>query len=109
MKSTIKNSTAKISAHLQKLFTFVCAFGTFVTVHGQLNDNNPTVVAHKEIAKSQAFENVEVRGDVIVFLTNEITTDITLQGESRDVSAVTTTETNNSLEINTTKVKSASR
>jgi hypothetical protein len=82
-------------------------FGIFTTVHGQLNENNPTVVVHKEIA-SQAFENVEVRGDIIVFLTNEVRSDITLQGDNRDINAVTTTENNDKLEINATKVKSAS-
>jgi hypothetical protein len=80
--------------------------GAVMTAHGQLNENNQTVVTHKEINHSQAFENVEVRGDIIVFLTNEKTDDIVLQGESRDITAVTMTETDNKLEINATKAKS---
>jgi len=107
MKSTIRQRTTWISACIQRLFTPVFMFGIFTTVHGQLNENNPTVVVHKEIA-SQAFENVEVRGDIIVFLTNEVRSDITLQGDNRDINAVTTTENNDKLEINATKVKSAS-
>lgn len=106
MKSTIQ-SIKRISACIPKLFSSVFILGIFTTVHGQLNENNPIVVTHKEIT-SQALENVEVRGDIIVFLTNDIRSDIILQGDNRDINAVSTIENNNKLEINATKVKSTS-
>ena len=110
MKSSIKQSTAKkMSACLQKLFVFIFAFGSFMNVHGQLYENNPLVAAHREINNSQAFQNVEVRGDVVVFLTNEKTSDIMLQGEKRDIDAVITTEKDAKLEINATKTRFASK
>jgi hypothetical protein len=109
MKLTLKqNAGQRISACIQKLSLLVFVSGAFMTAHGQLNENNQTVVTHKEINNSQAFENVEVHGDIVVFLTNEKTREIILQGETRDVNAVTTTETDNKLEINATKAKSVS-
>jgi putative autotransporter adhesin-like protein len=110
MKSTIKQSTGKkFSAYVQKLFTLVFAFGVFMTVHGQVNDYNPTIVAHKEINDTRSLENVEISGDVIVYLTNEKSSDIVLQGDSKDIAAVITTENDNKLEINAAKAKAASK
>jgi hypothetical protein len=109
MKSTIKQSTPrKIGACLQKLSMLVFAFGIFMTVHAQFNDDNSIVVSHKEVT-SQAFENVEVSGNVILFLTNEISSDITLQGDSKEIDAVTITEKNNKLEINVDRKKPISK
>jgi len=109
MKSTIKQSAVKrIGVCIQKLSMFVFVSGAFVSAHAQVRGNVGTVVTHKEINRSPAFENVEVRGDIVVFLTNEKSDDVTLQGESKDVNAVTIAENDNTLEINATKAKSAS-
>jgi len=110
MKSTIKQSTGKkFGAYVQKLFMLFFAFGVFMTVHGQANDYNPTVVAHKEINDTRSLENVEISGDVILYLTNEKSSDIVLQGDSRDIAAVITTENDNKLEINATRAKAVSK
>lgn len=110
MKLTLKQSPGqRISACIQKLSMLVFVSGAFVTAQGQLNENNQTVVAHKEINNSQAFENVEISGDVVLFLTNETRSDITLQGDDRDIKGVTTTEKDNKLEINIDRKKTSTK
>ena len=96
-------------ACIEKLSMLVFVSGALTTAHGQLNENDQTVVVHKKINNSQAFENVEISGDVILFLTNETTSDITLQGDDRDIRGVTTTEKNNKLEINVDKKKTSTK
>ncbi len=110
MKLTLTQSAGqRISACFQKLCMFVFVSGAFMTAHGQLNENDQTVVVHKEINNSQAFENVEISGDVVIFLTNETRSDITLQGDDRDIKGVTTTEKNNKLEINVDRKKTSTK
>ena len=104
MKSSIKKSIAKkSSACFQKLFLSVLALGVFVTVNAQFHEHNPAVVVHKEIRNSLAFENVEVRGDITLVLTNEQRSDIQLQGNIMDIDMVTTVEKDNKLEISAKK------
>ena len=110
MKSTIKQSTGKkVGAYFQKFSMLFFAFGIFMTVHGQVTDYNPTVVAHKEISDIRSLENVELSGDVILILTNEKSSDIVLQGDSKDIDAVITTEKDSKLEINATRAKAVSK
>ena len=104
MKSSIRKSTAKKSSiRFQKLFMSVFALGIFVTVNAQVHEHNPAVVVHKEIRNSQAFENVEIRGDITLVLTNEQRSDIQLQGNLMDIDMVTTVEKDNKLEITAKK------
>jgi len=104
MKSSINGSSAtENGACFQKLFMSVLTLGIFITVNAQFHGHNPAVVVHKEIRNSQAFENVEIRGDVTLVLTNEQRSDIQLQGNIMDMDMVTTVEKDNKLEITAKK------
>ena len=110
MKSTIRQSTRQeIGTYLQKLSMLVLAFGVFMTVHGQANDYYPTAVVHKEISDIRSLENIEISGDIILFLTNEKRSDIVLQGDSKDIDAVITSEEDSKLEIDATRAKAVSK
>jgi len=110
MKSKIQQSTAKkIRGFYQKLLMSAFVLSIFMSVHAQFHANNPVAIAYKEMNSSQAFENVEVTGDVIVVLTNAQNNDIKMKGNSRDIEMVTMMETDNKLEINAERKKTVSK
>jgi hypothetical protein len=77
--------------------------------HAQISPVEKSAVAYQEINNSQAFENVEIRGKVTVILINSQSRDITLQGNSKDLDVVRTTEKEGALEINAEKKRTASK
>jgi len=81
----------------------------FMTSHAQFFPAGQSAIVHQEINNRQGFDNVEIAGEVTVVLTNSQSRNIILQGNSKDVNIVKTTEKDRTLEINAEKKKTASK
>lgn len=110
MKPTITTITQKmIVSCSKKLLMPALALVIFMTSDAQIYPVGRSAVAHQEINNSLAFENVEVTGEVTVILTNSQSRSIMLQGNSKDITVVKTTEKDRTLEINAEKKRTASK
>ena len=110
MKPTITTITQKmIFSCSKKLLMPALALVIFMTSHAQIYPVGQSAVAHQEINNSLALENVEITGEVTVVLTNSQNRTIRLQGSSKDISVVKTTEKDRTVEINAEKKRTASK
>jgi len=110
MKSTITTITQKmIFSSAKKLLMSVFPIVIFMNSHAQIFPVGKSAVAYQEINNRQAFENVEITGKVTVILINSQSRNITLQGNSKDLDVVRTTQKEGILEINAEKKRTASK
>jgi hypothetical protein len=110
MKPTITTITQKmIFSYTKKLLMAVFSIVIFMASHAQIFPVGQSAIAQQEINNSLAFENVEITGEVTVVLTNSQSRSIMLQGTSKDISVVKTTEKDRTVEINAERKKTASR
>jgi hypothetical protein len=81
----------------------------FMNSHAQIFSVEKSPLDYQEINTNQAFENVEITGKVTVILINSPSRNITLQGNSKDLDVVRTTQKEGTLEINAEKKRTASK
>lgn len=110
MKPTITMITQKmIFSSAKNLLMSVFLMFIFMNSHAQIFPAEKSPVAYQEINNRQAFENVEITGKVTVILINSQDRNITLQGNSKDLDVVRTTEKEGTLEINAEKKRTTSK
>ncbi len=110
MKPTITMITQKmIFSSAKKLLMSVFSMVIFMNSHAQIFSVEKSPLDYQEINTNQTFENVEITGKVTVILINSQSRNITLQGNSKDLNVVRTTEKDGTLEINAEKKRTASK
>ena len=110
MKPTITTITQKmIFRSAKNLLMPVFLMFIFMNSHAQIFPAEKSAVAHQEINNSQAFENVEIMGEVTVILINSQSRNITLQGNSKDLDVIRTTKKGGTLEIDAEETRTASK
>ncbi len=110
MKPTITMITQKmIFSSAKKLLMSVFSMVIFMNSHAQIFSVEKSPLDYQEINTNQTFENVEITGKVTVILINSQSRNITLQGNSKDLDVVRTTEKDGTLEINAEKKRTASK
>ena len=109
MKSTITTIGSMIASCSKKLLMPAAALVIFIPSHAQFFPVGQSAIVHQEINNREGFDNVEIAGEVTVVLTNSQSRNIILQGSSKDVSIVKTTEKDRTLEINAEKKRTASK
>jgi hypothetical protein len=97
-----------IFSNFRKLLMPALGLVIFMTSHAQFDPVGQLTPTSREIINSHVFENIEIKGDVTVILTNEQTRNIMVRGIDKDISLVTTTGNEKTLEINAEKKRTSS-